>query len=110
MNIVGLIFFIVFLLGAITIFVVGILNVLKSIKGKGEVISYSTLTKRILFFSIAFAVSFMTALMFIYLMKNIEAKWYEYVAASVGGLIFGGSLFLAVHFFIFHYYGKDINS
>lgn len=110
MNIVGLIFFIVFLLGAIAIFVLGILNVLKSIKTKGEVISYTTLTKRILFYSIAFAVSFMTSLMFIFLMNKIEAKWYEYVAASVGGLIFGGSLFLAVHFFIFHYYGKDINS
>ena len=110
MNIVGLIFFIVFLLGAIAIFVIGILNVIKGIKGKGAVLPYATLTKRILFFSIAFAVSFMTALMFIYLMNNIEAKWYEYVAASIGGLIFGGSLFLAVHFFIFHYYGKNINS
>lgn len=109
MEILGLILFIVFLLGAIAIFVVGILNVLKSIKSKGEVISYKTLTKRLMYFSIAFGVSLATSLMFIYVWREIPAKWYEYIATSVGGTIFGLSLFITVHFFIFHYYGKDIN-
>jgi len=110
MNILGLIFFIIFLLGAIAIFVVGILNVLKSVKGQGKVIPYAMLTKRLLYFSIAFAVSLTTSLLFIYLWNGIDAKWYEYFAAAAGGLIFGLSLFLAVHFFILHYYGKEINT
>lgn len=110
MNILGLIFCLIFLAGAIAIFALGLANVLKSVKSQGKIISYKTLTRRLLFFSIGFAVSLMTSLLFIYLTNNIQAKWYEYVATSVGGLIFGISFFLAVHFFIFHYYGKDINA
>ena len=109
MNVLGLIFFILFLVGAIVILVLGLINVSKSVKSQGQKLSYEILLKKLLIYGIAFAVSLTSAFLFIYAMNDITAKWNEYLAAGLGGLIFSFSFFFGLTLFITHYYGKNIN-
>lgn len=110
MKIAAIILFILFLLISITILVLGLVNVAKSVKSKGEKLAYEILFQKILIYGAAFGVSLMTTLLFTYLMNDITAKWYEYVAAALGGVMFGFCFFVGLCTFITHYYGKNIEN
>lgn len=109
MNIAGLLLFIVFLLVALALFIFGICLSVKAVKSKGKQLAYEILFKKLLIYGCAFAISLMTSLLFIFLWNNIQAKWYEYLSASLGSAIFGFSFYLAITLFISHYYGKNID-
>lgn len=107
-QIVGMVFFFLFMVIAITSFAYGEYKSIALVKDKRKTIDYKSYFTHIWTSSIIFTFAFTFMLYSIFAWNNIEQIWYRVLKCFIGGLVFGGCLSVGTYTFTIHYYGKNL--
>ena len=101
--------YIIFILAGLGIGAFGIYKAIKLVNGQMIDVNIKELVIRTVLFNIPFAVSFALLLIGGMAWGNYDADGLHWFMLIAGGHVFGFSLITAVDFFIFYYYGKNID-
>ena len=101
--------FIIFALIAVGIGVYGFIENRKLVTSQMIDVNFKQVTIKTAIYNGAFAVAFTLMLVGGMLWGKFDADGLHWFKLIAGGLLFGFSLLTAIHFFIYYYYGKNIN-